>query len=366
MVIPLVDLKAQYCSIKAEIDAATARVFQNASFILGAEVESFELAFARYCGVGHAVGVSSGTDALQLALLAYGIGEGDEVITTPFTFIATAAAITHVGARPVLVDINPRTYDIDAGKIEAAITGRTRAILPVHLYGQPAEMDAIMEIARRHSLKVIEDACQAHGATYGGRKAGSLGDAACFSFYPSKNLGGAGDGGMITTNDDSLAEQVRKMRDHGRSGKYSHSLIGFTYRLDALQAAVLNVKLAHLDAWNEARRRHAALYNELLSSTDVVLPYEAQGCRSVYHVYAMRTPQRDALLDHLQRKGIGASIHYPLPVHLQPAYAGLGLGKGRYPVAEACAESELSLPMYAELTPEQIDEVVAAISGFVQ
>jgi len=364
MSIPLVDLKAQYHSIKAEIDAATARIFENSSFILGAEVEAFERDFAHYCGVKHAIGVSSGTDALQLALLGYGIGEGDEVITTSFTFIATAAAISHVGAKPVLVDIDPRTYNIDPAKIEAAITPRTKAILPVHLYGQPAQMTPILEIAGRYGLRVIEDACQAHGATYFGRKTGGLGDVACFSFYPSKNLGGAGDGGMLTTNDDAFAEWARKVRDHGRTGKYVHGLIGFTYRLDALQAAILRVKLAHLDAWNEARRRHAATYNELLASTGVVLPQEAEGCRSVYHVYVIRTPQRDELLAHLQRRGIGASVHYTLPIHLQPAYAALGLPRGAFPVAEACAESVISLPMYAELTRDQIEEVVEAIKEF--
>jgi len=366
MPIPLVDLKAQYRSIKPELDAATARIFENTSFILGAEVEAFEQAFARYCDVKHAIGVSSGTDALQLALLGYGIGEGDEVITTPFTFIATAAAISHVGATPVLVDIDPHTYNIDPARIEAAVTLRTKAIMPVHLYGQPAEMNAILDIARRHGLRVIEDACQAHGATYFGRKTGGLGDVACFSFYPSKNLGGAGDGGMITTNDDALADWARKVRDHGRTGKYVHGLIGFTYRLDALQAAILKVKLAHLDAWNEARRRNAAAYSEILATTDVVVPQEAEGCRSVYHVYAIRTPQRDSMVEHLQRKGIGASVHYTLPVHLQPAYAALGVPKGACPVAEACAESVISLPIYAELTRGQIEEVVGAIKEFVQ
>jgi len=366
MPIPLVDLKAQYRSIKAELEVATTRIFENSSFILGAEVEAFEQAFARYCGVKHAIGVSSGTDALQLALLGYDISEGDEVITTPFTFIATAAAISHVGATPVLADIDPHTYNIDPAKIEAAITPRTKAILPVHLYGQPAEMAPILDIARRHGLWVIEDACQSHGATYFGRKTGGLGDVACFSFYPSKNLGAAGDGGMLTTNDDSFAEWARKVRDHGRTGKYVHGLVGFTYRLDALQAAILNAKLGHLDAWNEARRRNAAIYSELLASTDIVVPQEAEGCRSVYHVYAIRTPQRDGLLAHLQRKGIGASVHYTLPVHLQPAYAALGIPKGAYPVAETCAESVISLPMYAELTREQIGEVVGAIREFVQ
>lgn len=365
MAIPLVDLKAQYRSIAPALDAAVARIMANASFILGAEVEAFEQAFARYCNVRYAVGVSSGTDALQLALLACGIGEGDEVITTPMTFIATAAAISHVGAKPIFADIDLRTYNIDPAQVEKAITPRTKAILPVHLYGQVAAMDDLLDIAKRHNLKVIEDACQAHGATYHGQKAGSFGDAGCFSFYPSKNLGAAGDGGMLVTNDAEIADRVRKMRDHGRTGKYSHSVIGFTYRLDALQAAILAVKLQHLDAWNGARRQHAATYSTLLSSTDVVVPYEPEACRSVYHVYAIRTPRRDALLEHLQKRGIGASIHYPFPVHLQDAYVHLGLAKGSYPVSEACAETELSLPMYPELTHEQIEEIVGAIKEVV-
>ena len=365
MAIPFVDLKAQYQSLKADIDAAVARVFENASYILGAEVETFERHFAHYCGTQHAIGVSSGTAALQLSLLACGIGAGDEVITTPFTFIATAAAISHVGAKPVFVDVDPRTYNIDPAKIEAAITPRTKAIMPVHLYGQPAEMGPIIEIARWHNLCTVEDACQAVGATYRGRKAGSLGDLACFSFYPPKNLGAAGDGGMVVTNDDELTDRIRKMRDHGRTSHYAHCLVGFTYRLDALQAAVLDVKLEHLDEWNEARRRHARTYNELLASTDLVLPYEAEGCRAVYHIYAVRTPRRDDLLAQLRAAGIGASIHYPLPVHRQPAYAHLGLGEGSYPIAETSMRSVLSLPIYPEITQQQIEQVVGTLAECV-
>lgn len=367
MTIPLVDLKAQYHTIKPEIDAAVARIFENASFILGEEVAAFEDAFARYCGTRHAIGVSSGTDALQLALLACGIGAGDQVITTPYTFIATVAAIVHVGATPVLADIDPRTYNISPKAIEAAITPRTRAILPVHLYGQPAEMGPILDLARAYNLRVIEDACQAIGAAYQrdasspSFKAGNLGDIGCFSFYPSKNLGAAGDGGMITTNDDSLAEHIRRLRDHGRTSHYGHCLLGYTYRLDALQAAVLHVKLAYIDAWNEARRRHAAAYNELLANTEVITPYEAEGCHSVYHIYAIRTPKRDAVYEHLRACGIGAGIHYPLPVHLQEACAGMGGKKGSYPVSEQVAEEELSLPIYPEMTAAQRETVVEAI-----
>jgi len=366
MAIPLVDLKAQYHTIKPEIDAAVSRVLENASFILGSEVESFEQAFAAYCGARHAVGVDSGTAALHLALLAYDIGPGDEVITTPMTFIATAAAVSHVGATPVFVDIDPRTYNIDPARIEAAVTSRTKAILPVHLYGQPCEMDGILQVAKRHGLRVIEDACQAVGARYGDSRAGSLGDAVCFSFYPAKNLGAAGDGGMLITNDDALADRVRKLRDHGRISKYSHGMIGYTYRLDGLQAAILNVKLPHVDAWNEARRQHAARYSALLRDIPgLTVPHEAQGCRSIYHVYALRAPQRDALLDHLRAKGVGASIHYPLPVHQQPAYAFMNLPAGSYPVSESFAQEELSLPIYPEMTTGQIEEVVAAIRSFV-
>ncbi|MCD6519606.1 MAG: DegT/DnrJ/EryC1/StrS family aminotransferase [Anaerolineae bacterium] len=361
MPIPLVDLKAQYRTIKDEIDAAVSRVLANASFILGPEVEAFEQAFARYCETKHAIGVSSGTAALQLSLLACGVGPGDEVITTPFTFIATAAAISHVGATPVFVDIEEDTYNIDPTKLEAAITPRTKAIIPVHLYGQPADMDPILQIAREHGLKVIEDACQAIGATYRGKKVGGLGDVACFSFYPSKNLGAAGDGGMVTTNDDSIAEQIRKLRDHGRTSHYGHSVVGFTYRLDALQAAILNVKLAHIDEWNQARRAHAQAYNKYLTPLGVITPREKEGCWAVYHVYAVRLPKRDEVFQHLRAKGIGASIHYPLPVHLQPAYAHLGLPEGSYPVAEACSKNILSLPMYPELTEAQIQEVAGAI-----
>ena len=365
MTIPLADLRAQYRTIKPEMDAAIARVMENASFILGPEVAAFEEAFARYCGVRHAIGVSSGTAALQLTMMALGIGRGDEVITTPFTFIATAAAISHVGASPVFVDIDQRTYNIDPPEIEGAITPRTKAILPVHLYGQPAEMDPIIDLAHQHDLRVIEDACQAIGATYHDRNVGSLGDAACFSFYPSKNLGCAGDGGMIATDDDELAGRARLLRDHGRTGHYGHGSIGFTYRLDALQAAILAVKLDHVDSWNDARRRHAATYGTLFAQADVVLPYEAEGCRSVYHVYAVRTPHRDAVVNHLRSKGIGASIHYPLPIHLQPAYAHLGLPKGAFPVAENCAESIMSLPMYPELSRDQIEAVVQTLGELV-
>jgi dTDP-4-amino-4,6-dideoxygalactose transaminase len=365
MPIPLVDLKAQYRSIKPELDDAMARVMESASFILGNEVEAFEAAFADYCETSHAIGVSSGTAALQLALLACGIGPGDEVITTAHTFVATAAAISHVGATPVFVDIDPDTYNMDPDGLEAAITACTRAIIPVHLYGQPAAMDRIMAVAREHDLRVIEDACQAVGATYNGRKVGSLGDAACFSFYPAKNLGAAGDGGMVVTRNDAIADRVRKLRDHGRTDHYGHALIGYTYRLDGLQAAILNVKLQHLDDWTAARREHAAAYSQALADTDLVLPTEAEGCRSVYHLYVVRTERRDELLQDLRAAGVGASIHYPLPVHLQPAYAQLGLKRGSYPVAEGCADQVLSLPLYPEMTAAQRETVVTTLKGLI-
>ncbi len=375
MAVPLVDLKAQYQTIKSDIDAAVARIFAQTSFILGAEVQAFEEAMADYCNVDHAIGVSSGTAALQLGLMACDIGPGDEVITTPLTFIATAAAISHVGARPVFCDVDPQTYNLDPAAIEAAITAiispRTRAILPVHLYGQPVDMDPILDIAARHGLRVIEDACQAIGATCQGHKAGSMGDLGCFSFYPSKNLGGAGDGGMVVTNDPDLAARIRLYRDHGRTDHYGHGCVGFTYRLDALQAAVLGVKLPHIDAWNDARRAHASAYNAALAACDVITPVEMEGCRHVYHCYVVRIANggaeaRDALMQALRAQGIGASIHYPQTVHRQPAYAGLGLGPGSFPVAEACAETVLSLPIYPEMTADQREEVVDALNHCLQ
>jgi len=362
MAIPLVDLKAQYATIKPELDAAVARIFTNTSFIGGQEVADFESRMAAYCGSEYALGVSSGTDALQMAMLACDVGPGDEVITTAFTFIATAAAIAHVGATPVVVDIDEATYNIDPEAIEAAITSRTKAIIPVHLYGQPARMDEINAIAKRHGLRVIEDACQAVGADYKGRGAGSLADVGCFSFYPSKNLGGAGDGGLVTTSDKDLYERIALLRDHGRTSHYGHSVVGYTHRLDALQAAVLNVKLDHLDAWNTARRYWAGAYTAALADTGCITPVEAEGCRCVYHVYALRVPgDRDAIVADLRERGIGAGVHYPLPVHLQDAFAYLGKGEGTCPVAEACAKRVLSLPIYPELTENQITEVVTAV-----
>jgi dTDP-4-amino-4,6-dideoxygalactose transaminase len=364
MQIPLVDLKAQYRSIRLQVDAAMQRVLENTSFILGSEVDQFERAFAEYVGARGAVGVASGTAALHMALLACGIGPGDEVITTAHTFTATAEAILYTGARPVFVDIDRCTYNLDPNRVEDALTPNTRAIMPVHLYGQPAEMESLLDIANRHDLWLIEDAAQAHGASYHGQRCGSIGHLACFSFYPGKNLGAYGDAGAVTGNDEYLLAKVRKLRDHGRSGKYEHEVVGYGERLDALQAAVLGVKLIHLDGWTEARRRNAKVYTDLLANVEVGTPAEVPGVRHVYHLYVVRTPHRDALLAHLKARGIGASIHYPLPVHRQPAYLKLGYADLALPQAEHAATEVLSIPLYAELMVEQIDHVVGEIKEF--
>ena len=360
--IPLVDIKAQYATKRAEINGAIQRVLNHAHFILGQEVEAFEAAFAEYVGAAGAVGVSSGTAALFLALKACNIGPGDEVITTAHTFIATAEAISQTGARSVFVDIDPITYTIDPDQVEQAITSRTKAIVPVHLYGQPADMEPLLRIARRYRLRVIEDAAQAHGAEYQGRRCGSLGDLACFSFYPGKNLGAYGDAGAVTGNDPDLLARVRRLRDHGRTTKYEHEEIGFGERLDALQAAVLRVKLGHLDEWTAARRRWANVYSELLSGLPVSLPLEAAGRKHVYHLYVIRVPgKRNALLNFLKQRGIEAAIHYPVPLHRQPAYARLGYVGLSLPETEKAASEVLSLPMYPELTEDKIATVAKAI-----
>lgn len=364
--VPMVDLKAQYLSIKSEIDAAIQRVIDNTSFIMGPEVRDFEAAFARAVGVAEAAGVASGTAALHLALLACSIGPGDEVITTPFTFYATAEAITQAGATPVFVDIAPDTYNLDPSRIEAAITPATKAIVPVHLYGQAAAMDEIGRLARAHGLWVIEDAAQAHAAEYRGRRCGSIGDLACFSFFPSKNLGCYGDGGMVAGNDADLMARVRRLRDHGRVGKYEHLEQGWGYRLDALQAAILGAKLPHLADWTERRRAAARRYDALLKDCEVVTPVELPGNRHVYHLYVIRTPRRAAVMQHMAAQGIGVGIHYPLPLHLQPVYRERGQGPGSFPVAEAAAAEVLSLPLYPEITPEQQEQVVAALRSFVE
>ena len=358
--IPLVDLRRQYLAIKSDIDAAVARVLESGQFVLGPEVEAFEREFAGHCGTTEGVAVNSGTSALHLALLAAGVQPGDEVITVPFTFVATAAAICYTGARPVFVDIDHNTFTMDVTKIEAAITSRTKAILPVHLYGQPADMDPILEIAARHNLVVIEDACQAHGALYKSRPVGSLGDAGCFSFYPGKNLGAYGEGGILVTNRPNIARQARMLRDWGQERKYHHVLKGFNYRMEGFQGAILRVKLRHLDAWTEARRAHAAVYDELLCDSEVLVPQQAPYARHVYHVYAVRHSDRDSLARTLQAHGVATGIHYPVPVHLQPAYADLGHHVGDFPESERAANEVLSLPMFPELTRTQIETVSAA------
>lgn len=360
-VIPLVDLKQQYQAIKPEIDAAIGRVLEGAQFALGPAVESFEREFAAYCGVAHAVGVNSGTSALHVALLAAGVGPGDEVITVPFTFVATIAAIEHAGAKPVFVDVDPEYYTMDPEALDRAIGPRTRAIVPVHLFGQPADMDPICDIARRRGLVVIEDACQAHGAAYNGRLAGTFGEIACFSFYPGKNLGAYGEGGASVTRDPAYAETMRLLRSWGERTRYEHSLRGFNYRMDGIQGAVLGVKLRHLGRWNEARRRLAAVYGDMLQGADVRVPRERPGARHVYHLYAVRLAQRDRWRAYLSSLGIQTGVHYPVPLHLQPAYRDLGYRAGDFPVAEAVAREILSLPLFPEMTEGQIAEVTGAL-----
>jgi dTDP-4-amino-4,6-dideoxygalactose transaminase len=361
--VPYLDLKAQYQSIKPEIDAAIARVLDSGQFVLGSEVAGFEQEFATYCGAAECIALNSGTSALHLALLAAGVGPGDEVITVPFTFVASVAAVLYAGARPVLVDIDSRSFTMDPAAIEAAITPRTKAILPVHLYGQPADMDPIMEIARRHGLVVIEDAAQAHGAKYKGRLVGSIGDMACFSFYPGKNLGAYGEGGAVTTSNAGHARTIRMLRDWGQDRKYHHVLRGFNYRMEGFQGAILRVKLRHLEKWTEARRAVVSQYNQLLADAGVERPTEMPWARHVYHVYTLRTEDRDGLQAALQAEGIQTGIHYPVPAHLQPAYADLGYGRGAFPQSEKAATEVLSLPLYPEITDDQIQRVSQALTG---
>jgi dTDP-4-amino-4,6-dideoxygalactose transaminase len=359
--IPYVDLEAQNDSLRQQIREAAVAVLDARQYILGSFVADFERNFAAFCGVKHAIAVNSGTSALHLALLAAGVGPGDEVITVPFTFIATVASIRYCGARPVLVDIDPRTFNMDVSQVERAITPRTRAILPVHLYGQCADMDPLRTLAKAHGLALVEDAAQAHGADYRGVRAGGLGQAGCFSFYPTKNLGACGEGGAVTTNDDELAAKVRLLRDWGQDRKYHHSLHAFNYRMEGIQGAILNVKLARLEAWNEARRRHAAIYDEELAGTDVVTPHRSPEGTHVYHCYTIRTSQRDLLQASLKAAGVGTAIHYAIPAHLQPAYADLGSGEGSFPESERAALEVLSLPVYPELGEERARKVAAAL-----
>ena len=366
MRVPFLDLKAQYESIRNEIAVALQQVLDNTAFAGGPFVEKFEKDFASFCKCEFAMGVGSGTTALWLALSGLGIGQGDEVITTPNTFIATAEAISFCGAKPAFVDVEEQTYNMNLDLLEDAITPKTKAIIPVHLYGQMVDMDRIMQIARAHGLFVVEDACQAHGAEYNGQRAGSIGDAGCFSFYPGKNLGAYGEAGAVVTNDAELAEKIRVLRDHGQARKYFHSMIGWNARMDGFQGAVLSVKLKHLPAWNDARKRNARLYDELLADADdVITPVEVDRAGHVYHVYAIRTKDRDALINYLTEKNVYCGIHYPIPIHLQNAYSFLGKGKGTFPVAEKCAEQLVSLPMFPELSEEQIEYVVRETKHFI-
>jgi dTDP-4-amino-4,6-dideoxygalactose transaminase len=365
MNIPFVDLKAQYRTIADDVNRAMAEVVENTDFVLGRAVNQFEEAFAAYCDADYAIGVDSGYSALELIVRAYDIGHGDEVITAANTFVATVLAISNCGAKPVLVDADPVTYNLDPTKLEAAITPRTKAIMPVHLYGQPADMDPIMAIAEKYGLKVIEDAAQGHGGYYKGRRVGALGHAAGFSFYPGKNLGAYGDGGAVVTSDPVLADKMRLLRNLGQRVKYQHEVKGYNRRLDTLQAAVLGVKLPHLDGWNADRRRVAAEYKQLLTGLPVVTPQTLPGVEPVYHLYVIRVQNRDDLQQYLAQRGIATGLHYPTPIHLQPAYAELDYQPGDFPITEALAHEILSLPMFPELSSEAVRYVVDAIAAFV-
>ena len=366
MRIPFLDLNAHHRPLREEIDAAIKEVIDSGSFAGGPFVARFEEDFAAFCQTRFAIGVGSGTEALWLSLLAYGIGPGDEVITVPASFMATAEAISFCGAKPVFVDIDEQTYTLDPDLLECAITPRTKAVIPVHLFGQTADMDPVLEIARRNRLCVIEDACQAHGAEYKGRKAGSMGDAGCFSFYPGKNLGAFGEAGAIVTNDSTLKQELQVLRDHGQETKYHHSYIGWNARMDGIQAAVLRVKLKTLAHGNDARRTYARHYDESLSGhEDLITPKEAEYAKHVYHIYAVRVKGRDQLLRALADRGISCGIHYPIPIHLQKAYRSLGFRLGAFPVAERCAEEFLSLPMFPELTSEQIETVAREVKSLL-
>jgi dTDP-4-amino-4,6-dideoxygalactose transaminase len=352
--VPYFDLKTQYAGLRDEILAALDRVCQNASFILGEEVEKFERSFAEFCGVKHCVALNSGTSALHLALVAAGIGPGDEVITTSNTFIATVEAIHYTGAKTVFADIDPATANIDPLEIEKAITKQTRAIIPVHLYGRPADMDTISEIAARHNLVVIEDACQAHGAKYNGKRVGGFGHAAAFSFYPPKNLGAYGEGGALTTNDEEVAKLARSLRTHGESTRYFHKYIGYNYRMDGFQAAVLNIKMNHLVDWTSKRQERADLYRQLLTDTNVQLPEDPPESECVYHLFVVYVENRDRVRAELEKRGVQTAVHYPKPLHLQEAFANLGYGPGSLPRTERACERVISMPLFPEITEDQV------------
>jgi dTDP-4-amino-4,6-dideoxygalactose transaminase len=366
MKVPFLDLKSQHLPLRGEINNAIAEVIDEAAFAGGPFVVRFETDFAAYCDSPHAVGVGSGTEALWLALIALGVTSGDEVITVPNSFMATAEAITYCGAKPVFVDVDERTYTMDPLGLAKALTARTKAIIPVHLFGQPADMDPILQFAREHGLFVIEDAAQAHGAEYRGQRIGTLGEATCFSFYPGKNLGAFGEAGAVVTRNAELQEKIRILRDHGQVRKYYHTMIGWNCRMDGIQAAVLQIKLRHLEKGNQLRRGHATHYDRVLNGIEeVITPARAEGVRHVYHIYAIRVQEREEVIRLLGEKGIGCGIHYPVPIHLQEAYRSLGYERGSFPIAERCARELISLPMYPELTPEQVDLVGQALKEAV-
>ncbi|MBI3852469.1 MAG: DegT/DnrJ/EryC1/StrS family aminotransferase [Verrucomicrobia bacterium] len=362
--IPYLDLPAQLRPLRKELDAVIAKTLDNCSFCLGPDVAQFERDFARYCGAQHAVGFNSGTSALHVAMRLLNIGPGDEVITTPHTFVATSWAISYVGARPIFVDIDDQTFTLDPTRVERAITPRTKAIMPVHLYGHPCDLDPLLAICRKRGLSLVEDACQSHGAKYRGKTVGTFGALAGFSFYPGKNLGACGEGGALVTNDEAHAARARSLREHGSTQRYYHDEIGFNYRMEGIQGAVLGVKLKRLEQWTQGRRRVAQRYHELLADTPLQLPREADYAESVYHLYVVRHPRRDELKKHLEAHKIGCALHYPVPLHLQKCYGSLGHRAGDFPVVEKAARECLSLPIYPELTEEQIQQVAMVIHDF--
>lgn len=362
----MLDLQAQYRQIQDDIQEAISRVLESGRYILGTEVEALEREVAALCGTRFGIGVANGTDALQLTLDAWGVGPGDEVITTPFTFFATAEVVSQLGARPVFVDVDPQTYNLDVSQLKEKITDKTKAVIPVHIFGQPVDMDEVMDVARDHGLWVLEDAAQAIGAEYKGQKIGSFGDASTFSFFPTKNLGGYGDGGMVVTSDEGLNEKIRRLRVHGRSpqSKYHHASVGYNSRLDELQAALLRVKLPYLDRWNEARRKRATLYNQLLKDVPVITPFAERDRTHIYHLYIIQTDRRDALITHLKSEGIATAAYYPVPLHLQEVYKSLGYQEGDFPISEKICKRSMALPLHPELDEESQFQVVKAIKQF--
>jgi dTDP-4-amino-4,6-dideoxygalactose transaminase len=362
--IPYLDLPAQLRGVRKELDAAIARTIDHCSFCLGPDVAQFEKDFARFVGAEHCAGFNSGTSALHVAMLLLGVGPGDEVITTPFTFVATSWAISYVGAKPVYVDIDDATFNLDPKLIERAVTRRTRAVMPVHLYGHPFDLNAVLAVCRKHKLPLVEDAAQAHGAKYKGKTVGAFGEISCFSFYPGKNLGACGEGGALVTNNPAFDRRARSLREHGSTVRYYHDEIGYNYRMEGIQGATLGVKLKRLVKWTNERRRVAHRYHELLAGTPLQLPREAGWGESAYHLYVVRHPRRDELKKHLEANGVGCALHYPVPLHLQKCYANLGYKPGDFPVAEKAARECLSLPIYPELTDKQIQRVAEVIKGF--